>query len=186
MSKCSTKSPNKNLKHELAAEFSSSGCEDLEGLVVGDHEPLYQEETSPPFECENCKKQFNTMTSLSSHSKSCSDNDEQSCKLCNKQFANKRNLRDHNRIFHESAEAILSKYSLSCPECDKIFYKKSNLTSHMLRHSRYLLDAVFSGNILTLLCLQRETIHLWCGRLWQEIQKGEDSGEAFSTDPSRD
>ena len=118
----------------MAAEFS----EDLEGLVVGDDEPLYQEETLPPsFECDYCKKQFNTMASLSSHSKSCSDNDEQSCKLYNKQFANKRNLRDHNRIFHESADAILSKYSLSCPECDKIFYKKSNLTSHMLRHSRY-------------------------------------------------
>jgi len=134
VSKCSTKSPTKDLKNELAAEFRNS-CEDLEGLVVGDDEPLYQEDPSPPFECENCKKQFNTMASLSSHSKSCSDNDEQSCKLCNKQFANKRNLRDHNRIFHESPEAILSKYSLSCPECDKVFYKKSNLTSHMLRHS---------------------------------------------------
>ena len=115
VSKCSTKSPTKDLKNELTAEFNNSGCEDLD-VLVGDPEPLYQE-TSPP--------------------KSCSDIDEQSCKLCNKQFANKRNLRDHNRIFHESAEDILSKYSLSCPECDKIFYKKSNLTSHMLRHSRY-------------------------------------------------
>ena len=167
MSKCSTKSPAKDLKNELAAEFRSS-CEDLEGLVVGDDEPLYQEGPSPPFECENCKKQFNTMASLSSHSKSCSDNDEQSCKLCNKQFANKRNLRDHNRIFHESPESILSKYSLSCPECDKVFYKKSNLTSHMLRHSRYYRQ-IFSGNILTF-CFQRETVHLWGGELWQEVQ----------------
>jgi len=146
ISKYSTKSPTKDLKNELAAEFRRS-CEDLEGLVVEDHdEPLYQEETLPPFECDSCKKQFNTMASLSSHSKSCLDN-EQSCKLCNKQFANKRNLRDHNRIFHESPDAILSKYSLSCPECDKVFYKKSNLTSHMLRHSRYCKHFF---NILTL------------------------------------
>lgn len=133
VSKSSKKSTTKDLKNEMTAEFSN-GCEDLEGLV-GDHEPLYPE-SSPSFECENCRKEFSTLSSLNSHLKSCSDIDEQSCKICNKQFANKRNLRDHNRIFHESAEAILSKYSLSCPECDKIFYKKSNLTSHMLRHSR--------------------------------------------------
>ena len=133
VSKSSKKSTTKDLKNEMTAEFSN-GCEDLEGLV-GDHEPLCQE-SSPSFECENCRKEFSTLSSLNSHLKSCSDIDEQSCKICNKQFANKRNLRDHNRIFHESAEAILSKYSLSCPECDKIFYKKSNLTSHMLRHSR--------------------------------------------------
>ena len=44
VSKCSTKSPAKDLKNEMAADIS----EDLEGLVGGDDEPLYQEETLPP------------------------------------------------------------------------------------------------------------------------------------------
>ena len=124
----------KDFKTKLTADFHNA-CDELEGLV-GNDEPLYQETTPPTFQCDNCKKNFASLATLTSHSKSCPDSTEYSCKLCNKQFANKRNLRDHNRIFHESAEAILSNYSLSCPECDKIFYKKSNLTSHMLRHSR--------------------------------------------------
>jgi len=134
-SKSSTQSQTvvKDLKTKLTADFHNA-CDELEDLV-GNNEPLYQETTPPTFQCDNCKKNFASLATLTSHSKSCPDSTEYSCKLCNKQFANKRNLRDHNRIFHESAEAILSNYSLSCPECDKIFYKKSNLTSHMLRHS---------------------------------------------------
>ena len=65
----------------------------------------------------------------------CSDTSKFPCKVCGKQLANLRNLRDHIQFFHESSAVLASKHSFPCSECDQIFYKKSNLTSHMLRHS---------------------------------------------------
>jgi len=87
------------------------------------------------FTCDKCKKNYTSEVKLNMHVKHCTFGLTLQCKICNKTFANKRNLRDHTKIFHEDTMKEESKYHFPCTECDKIFYKKSNLTSHMLRHS---------------------------------------------------
>ena len=112
---------------ELEYDFEDSGDEN-------DNEVTEMELS--PLKCDSCQRIFSSLVKLKNHTKNCMEILDLNCKHCKKHFANKRNLRDHNRIFHESAEALLdSKYSFPCTECDKIFHKKSNLTSHMLRHS---------------------------------------------------
>lgn len=87
------------------------------------------------YTCQKCKKNYTSEVKLNMHIKHCTFGQTLQCKICNKTFANKRNLRDHTKIFHEEQIKEESKYHFPCPECDKVFYKKSNLTSHMLRHS---------------------------------------------------
>ena len=73
------------------------------------------------------------------HMKQCNFGELLQCDICQKNFANKRNLRDHVRVFHEKENLKEdSKYHFPCPECDKVFYKKSNLKSHLIRHSDLL------------------------------------------------
>jgi len=88
------------------------------------------------FKCQHCNKDFTSLIKLTMHLKNCTFGQILQCTICNKTFANKRNLRDHNDIFHgpESVKEQ-SKYNFPCSKCDKVFYKKSNLTSHLLRHS---------------------------------------------------
>lgn len=76
---------------------------------------------------------------LNIHTKHCNFGELLQCDICQKNFANKRNLRDHVRVFHNK-ESLKedSKYHFPCPECDKVFYKKSNLKSHLIRHSDLL------------------------------------------------
>ena len=88
------------------------------------------------YKCDRCQKDFLSEVRLNIHMKHCNFGEILQCDICNKNFANKRNLKDHVNIFHNKDSLKSdSKYHFPCPQCDKVFYKKSNLTSHLIRHS---------------------------------------------------
>ena len=104
------------------------------------HKQIHSDEKDfENYKCDRCQKDFLSEVRLNIHMRHCNFGEILQCDVCHKNFANKRNLRDHVRVFHtkDSLEPN-SKYHFPCPQCDKVFYKKSNLTSHLIRHSDVL------------------------------------------------
>ena len=88
--------------------------------------------------CEKCGKVFQCKARLGIHQKHCMYklSSDLQCSKCLKTFANRRNLRDHMKAIHNShSDKVLDTPKFSCQHCGKIFSKKFNFTSHLLRHS---------------------------------------------------
>ena len=88
--------------------------------------------------CEKCGKVFQCKARLGIHHNHCMSklSSDLKCSKCLKTFANRRNLRDHMKAMHEyQSDKVLDTPKFNCQHCGKIFSKKFNYTSHLLRHS---------------------------------------------------
>ena len=103
-----------------------------------------EEDIDTRLSCDNCGKVFQCKARLGIHYNQCVSRDLQ-CSVCLKTFANRRNLREHMKSFHDSiSDKSTSNPKFNCQHCGKVFSKKFNYTSHLLKHSN---EAAFRCDI---------------------------------------
>ena len=140
LSKNDVSLPNLNIPSTKAKETNLIGSiEEKREKEAGEIVQGEDLEIDTIFSCEKCEKVFQCKARLSIHQKNCMSklSSDLQCSKCLKTFANRRNLRDHVKSIHESqSENILDSAKFTCQHCGKIFSKKFNYTSHLLRHSK--------------------------------------------------
>ena len=132
--------PLPNFETPITAKETDATSSSKKGITHEAGEIVHREETEMDlgFSCTKCGKVFQCKARLGIHQNHCISklsNDLQ-CEKCLKTFANRRNLRDHIKSIHDSqSEKILNSAKFKCQHCGKMFSKKFNYTSHLLRHS---------------------------------------------------
>jgi len=87
--------------------------------------------------CEECGHAFNGMNRLQRHMKTCKP-PTISCNVCSKVVSSNKELEKHIATAHNTGTAvydITERRKYPCDKCDKVFWKKYNLQSHLLMHS---------------------------------------------------
>ena len=86
--------------------------------------------TDKPYVCSLCFQKFKQKYRLSQHVKTCRNSDCQ-CQKCGRYFRSQRLLNEHLKVHDQDR----SNWKYQCSTCEKKFYKKSNLDSHVLKHT---------------------------------------------------
>jgi len=87
--------------------------------------------------CEECGHAFNGMSRLQRHMKTCKP-PTISCNVCSKVVNSNKELEKHMVTAHNTGTAVhevTERRKYPCDKCDKVFWKKYNLQSHLLMHS---------------------------------------------------
>lgn len=80
-------------------------------------------------ECEDCKKNFTSISSLFTHRKMHNETPKFKCQICQKEFFQKINLTNHTKTHNAQNR------SFSCTKCDKKFFERSHLQRHQNFHN---------------------------------------------------
>ncbi|XP_066939920.1 uncharacterized protein [Macrobrachium rosenbergii] len=116
------------------ARYSCSEC-GMKFLIRGNlvrHSKAHEREKhAKPHECDICGKVLGNKYSLATHIKSHSGGTFK-CSACDKTFVSKYTLQDHVRRIHEEFGYGRDKV---CKQCNRSFFKKSELDYHMKTHT---------------------------------------------------
>lgn len=120
----------KHAKKEEFAKYSCSKCDCAFSLPASltNHYRLKHLTDPAYYECDHCKKVFNTKLLLVSHVKD-SHMNALYCDVCKKKFYSETEFRQHKRIVCQSPG------NWFCEICDKTFSRRKGLSSHLLFHS---------------------------------------------------
>lgn len=94
-----------------------------------------------PFECEDCKARFVSMSALKYHKRYHSEQRSYQCEECDKKFHTGSNLKRH-KLIHTGIKPF------ECDECDSKFTLRCNLVSHQQSHSKIPFKCHLCGKTL--------------------------------------
>ncbi|KAK2713892.1 hypothetical protein QYM36_009693, partial [Artemia franciscana] len=112
---------NSNCQREMAIHISVFGGNDVTKQVVSSI-------GEKPFNCDICKKCFNSSTKLSRHQKTHAKEKIFKCDLCRKHFVISSDLHHHQR-------SHAGEKHFECNVCNKLFASNTNLSEHKRIHT---------------------------------------------------